>query len=57
MEGGSVAPVCEQCKIEMVVTWEEPLGLVEICPACLQVIELHFERRKTERGVEGNQAA
>lgn len=52
-----MAPVCEQCKIEMVVTWEEPLGLVEICPACLQVIELHFERRKTERGVEGNQAA
>jgi hypothetical protein len=44
-----MAQFCQKCKIEMVVMWEEALGLMARCPCCLDVIEIHRERRKETR--------
>ena len=48
---------CPSCKIHMVEMWEEPLGLMARCPCCLIIIELPYDRRRTDRGVKGDKAA
>jgi hypothetical protein len=48
---------CPACHITMVMVWNEPLGLVAACPCCLKEIEVHYDRRRTDRGVKGDKAA
>jgi hypothetical protein len=48
---------CVQCKVHMVDMWKEPLGLMARCPCCLEIVVLPYDRRKTDRCVEGDQAA
>ena len=49
---------CPTCKVAMMAVWDEPMGLVARCPACLRETVVSYDRRKVQRdGMDTGKAA